>query len=130
MIEDLYPPDYGSDIGKVRLLIPDVELLDNPQDFSADPEYMFNDNQINGFISIGGGSVLRAAAYAVDAIATNEALTLLVIKTDDKATDGAKLSSALREKAKALHAQADAEDGATSFSLDYFSPWSGEMSWL
>jgi hypothetical protein len=56
--------------------------------------------------------VRRAAADALDTIATSEVLVSKVIRTQDLSTDGAKVADALRKQAQVLRQQADAADAA------------------
>lgn len=63
-LTDITPPDYSTQIGQVRLLIPDVEQLENPADLSAAANYLFNDSQIQAFVTMYDGSIKRAAAQA------------------------------------------------------------------
>jgi hypothetical protein len=107
---DIFPPDYSTGIGQVRLLIPDTEQLDNPADPTADPEYIFDDHQIQAFLSLYASSVKRAAAQAKLVLATSETLISKVIRTDDLQTDGAKLGAELRAQAKELQEQAEKEE--------------------
>lgn len=83
---------------QVRLLIadtdPDNELL--------------SDDDVLDFIAL-EGHVKLAAASALDAIASSEALVSKVIRTQDLSTDGAKTADALRKHAASLRAQVDAE---------------------
>ena len=107
---DIFPPDYATAIGQVRLLIPDTEQLDNPADPTADAEYIFDDHQIQAFLSLYTNSVKRAAAQAKLVLATSETLISKVIRTDDLQTDGAKLGAELRAQAKELQEQAEKEE--------------------
>src|SRR5690625_4421105 len=105
-----FPPDYQTPVGQVRSLIPDVEPLEDPADLSADPEYIFDDALIQSYLVLARDNVYRAAAIAVNTLATSEALILKVLKSDDRQTDGAKLADALGRRAQWLDEQADAED--------------------
>jgi len=107
---DITPPNYSTSVGQVRLLIPDVEQLDNVKDPDADPQYIFNDEQIGAFVALYNGSIKRAAAQAKLVLATSEALISKVIKTDDLSTDGAKLGAELRAQAAELRKEADSDD--------------------
>jgi len=107
---DIYPPDYATAVGQVRLLIPDTEQLDNPADPTADAEYIFDDHQIQAFLALYSDSVKRAAAQAKLVLATSETLISKVIRTDDLQTDGAKLGAELRAQAKELQEQAEKEE--------------------
>lgn len=92
--------NYQSDEGRVRLLIADVDV-DDP---------ILNDDQIAAFIAVEGGNLKRAAAAALDAIASSEALLSKKIRTQDRQSDGPAVADALRKHAAALRARADAED--------------------
>ncbi|MER6605780.1 hypothetical protein ABT282_07655 [Streptomyces sp. NPDC000927] len=110
---DVFPPNYNTDRGKVRALVPDVEQVD----FSGEgvPEYLFSDNHIDAFLAIYSFKsepvrILRAAASALRAVAVSEGLISKVIRTEDLQTDGAKLATALLAGAKQLEDQADREE--------------------
>lgn len=107
---DNFPVDYSTPVGQVRALIPDTELLEDPADLSADASFVISDDIIQSYIAISRDNVFRAAALAVNAIATTEALILKVLRSDDRTTDGAKLADALGARAEWLNKQADAED--------------------
>ena len=88
-----YDPSTPS--GRVRLLINDV-----------DPEHpVFSDDEILTFLALEDDEIFLAAAQALDTIADNEALASKVIRTQDLATDGAKLADALRKRADSLRTQ-------------------------
>ena len=122
--------DYTTDIGKVRLLIPDVEPLVDPRNVSAEPQLLFTDVQLQALLDVESGNLKRAASRAVMAIATTEALVLKVLTTDDKATDGAKLAAELRHHAEQLRAEAQYEDNnATGFSFVPFNDVPEDHAW-
>ena len=98
--------DYTSSVGQVRVLIPDLRKLEDLRDLRNEPRYLFTDDEILAFLVINNGNVKRAAADACDAIGMDKALQLLVLKTDDKQTDGAKLLDAIVKRARALREQA------------------------
>lgn len=95
--------DYTTDVGKVRLLIPDTEEVDWEDDGQA--FYIFEDAEIEGYLALNEGRVRLAAADAVEAIAMSEALISKVIKTEDLQTDGAKTANAMLAKAQRLRAE-------------------------
>ena len=95
-------------ISEVRVLIPDLDSSNR----------IFTDAQITLFLSVAKGSDLRAAALAVDAIATNEALILKKLTTDDFHVDGPAAADALRKHAAALRAEADRQDGIDESGFD------------
>jgi hypothetical protein len=112
---DVTPPDYSTAIGQVRLLIPDVEQLDNLADPTASAAYLFNDSQIQAFLTLYSDNVKRAAAQAKLVLATSEALINKVIRTADYTTDGAKLGAELRAQAAELKAEADKDEAEDSY---------------
>lgn len=118
-IPDVTPPDYATAVGQVRLLIPDTEQLENPADPTADAAYLFNDSQIQAFVSLYANNVKRAAAQAKLVLATSEALINKVIRTADYTTDGAKLGAELRAQAKQLQDEADKDDLADSYDESF-----------
>jgi len=130
---DLYPPNYATAIGQVRLLIPDTEQLDDPSTSTVDAAYIFNDPQIQAFLTLYSNNVKRAAAQAKLVLATSEALINKVIRTADYNTDGAKLGAELREQSKQLQAEADKDDLTDSYEeglivVPLLTKWDNE--WL
>jgi hypothetical protein len=91
--------DLATDRGKVRLLIPDSKV----------DSFVFLDNEIDGFLAMETG-VKRAAALALETIASDQVLVLKVIKILDLTTDGAKTSDALLKRAEKLRGQAGDEE--------------------
>jgi hypothetical protein len=114
---DITPPNYATAIGQVRLLIPDVEQLDNLANPSAADAYIFNDAQIQAFLSMNKDNVKRSAAQAKLALATSEALINKVIKSYDFSTDGAKLGAELRAQAEQLQKDADRDELYDSYDI-------------
>lgn len=99
--------DYTAPVGQVRLLISDVD--------EANP--ILDDPMIEGFLTLNAGHVRRAAADALDAIASSESLVSKVLKTQDLSTDGAKVADSLRKHADRLRQLAD-EAEADDFAFD------------
>ncbi len=114
-IADLYPPDYATALGQVRLLIPDTEELQDPADTEPHAHYIFSDAQVQAFLSMSNNSIKRAAAEAKMVLAASETLIGKVIRTDDLQTDGAKLGAELRAQARELRAQAVEEETYDSY---------------
>lgn len=121
--------DYTSPIGQVRVLIPDLRKLEDLRDLRNEPRYLFTDDEILAFLAVNNGNVKRAAADACDAIGMDKALQLLVLKTDDKQTDGAKLLDAIVKRAKALREQAK-EDDENNLSFDVIMPSYDPVDWV
>jgi hypothetical protein len=95
----MFSYNLGEDSGRVRLLIPD----------SRATGYVFEDEEILAFLSLEIG-VKRAAALALETIASDQALTLKAITLLDLTTDGAKVSDALLKRAGSLREQATLEE--------------------
>jgi hypothetical protein len=87
--------DPTTTVGQVRLLINDT---------SGDP--VFDDGDINAFLTMEGLSVKRAAAQALDVIADDEALTAKVVTSQDVSTNGPAVAASLRARATTLREQA------------------------
>lgn len=120
---DITPPDFSTDIGRIRALIPDVEQVDYSGEGRS--EYMFSDQHLNGLYAISAGDsparLYRAAASALRALAVSEGLIQKVIRTEDLQTDGAKLAMALLAGARALEERGDAaeEDSSGMVIVDF-----------
>lgn len=109
--------DPSTDAGRVRLLAADTDTS-NP---------LLQDADITAMLEMEGGSVKRAAAQALDTIASSEALVSKKIRTQDLQTDGPAVAAELRARAVALRQQADQDDEVTGGGLDIvdFDPWAG-----
>src|SRR5690625_7612768 len=90
---------YDSPAGQVRLLIPDT----------AEP-YLFTDVEINAYLSISKDNIKRAAANALDAVASSTVVLLKLVNTDDLTVDGADVGIELSYRVRALREGADADD--------------------
>lgn len=120
--------EYTQAAGQLRLLIGDVS-----------PDQVLTAAHVRGFLRLHGLTdtqedaptwlVKRAAADALSAIATSEALIGKVIRTQDLTTDGSKVAAELRAQAATLRAQADTEEEAAAeddggvFTVAEFHPW-------
>ncbi|HEY9356495.1 MAG TPA: hypothetical protein VIQ52_09350 [Arthrobacter sp.] len=101
--------DYTDPTGQIRLLITDV---------AEDPaEQLFSDVQLGAFLAMRGDNVNRAAANALRVMAASEVLISKVIRTQDRSTDGAKVSAELRALAQTYEDEADAADAAAAESF-------------
>ena len=120
--------DFSSPVGQVRVLIPDLRKLEDLRDLRNEPRYLFADEEIEALLAVNSGNVKLAAADACDAIGMDKALQLLVLKTDDKQTDGAKLLSAIVGRAKQLRAQAR-EDEENNLCFDVVRPTFEPVDW-
>jgi len=102
--------DTATNIGKTRMLIPDRDLSNA----------VFQDVEIQAFLDLNDQTVRRAAAEALETIASDQAMTLKVIRLLDLSTDGRAVSQALLERAVRLREAADqAEEGEEGGLFDY-----------
>ena len=97
--------DYEAPIKQVRVLIADMATPPILDDQSLQT-YL----EMQGWAPGARWAVYRAAADALDALATGEVMLAKVIRTQDLTTDGAKVADALRKQAAGLRARADDED--------------------
>ena len=107
----------------VRLLIADTSTANR----------MFSTRQIAQFLRLNGDNTRRAAAQALDVMASNEAMVSKVIKTKDLSTDGAKVADSLRKQATELRRQADdgedSDDDASGFEIAEYEPYPCRPPW-
>lgn len=109
--------DVTTDAGRVRLLITDTNT-DTP---------VFEDAEIDAFLGMYHSNVHRAAAEALDTIATSQVLTLKVIKILDLQTQGDLLGAELRARATQMRELADTYDDGAAF--DWAEMVNDQFSW-
>jgi hypothetical protein len=90
-----------TDIGRVRRTIPD----------KVEAHAVWSDEEIASFLADEDGW-RRAAAMALEAMASDSVLVLQVIRVQNIQTDAAKMSDALLKRAETLRKQADEADAA------------------
>ncbi len=105
--------DTATSTGQVRLLIFDTNAS----------SYVFEDAEIETFLTLEGSSVKKAAALALETMASNEAFVLKVIRLLDLSTDGARTADALMKRAGLLRQQAAAEDAAEDGGAFDIAEW-------
>jgi hypothetical protein len=108
----------GTDIGKVRLLVPDRELA-----------YMvFTDEELQEFIDLYPANLWYAAAEAVDTIAASQTMILKVVSRLDVSTDGAAVGRELRQRANRLRETGDDMAGADVSDVSTIEMLLGDFS--
>ncbi|MCP9947273.1 hypothetical protein [Actinomadura madurae] len=115
--------DYDTDRGRVRLLIPDTN----------EDALLLSDEQIDTFLAMARGTgaplVKRAAAAALETIASSEALVSKKLRDKDLATDGPAVAKELRDRAAKLRDEADEDedndlgDGGGLDIVDFVDPF-------
>lgn len=111
--------DLSTDIGKVRLLIPDVRQS----------EHVFEDDEVTAFLTLEDNDVRKAAALALETIASDNVLVLKVIKLVDLQTDGARVAQALRARATALRAKSAELADEAEVPLDWSEMVLTDFQW-
>jgi hypothetical protein len=94
--------DITTSIGKVRLL-----AIDSDSTYAV-----FEDDEIDAFLSMEGNNVKRAAAQALDTIASNDAFRVKKVKLLDVTADGVSVAEVLHKRSAMLRAQADKEEAS------------------
>lgn len=92
-----------TDRDSVRLLATDVGG-------TSGTDFVFSDDEIDGFLTMRSGNIFRAAALALRTLAANEALVSKRIKFLGLETDGPAVAKELRTLAAELDTTADNED--------------------
>jgi len=101
--------DLTTDVGKVRLLIGDRDVSN----------LFFSDAEISAYLGMSGSSVKRAAADALDTMASDQAFVLKQVSLLDISTNGPSVAAALREHADRLRKEADAADAGDGDLFDF-----------
>jgi len=101
---------------QVRLLIPDTDAIYG----SAGNEYMFSDQDIEDFLSLGQDNVKWAAGLAKITVGGSEALILKVIRNYETSTDGATLMRQWTLAGESMVAEAKAEIASVDDVLGHF----------
>lgn len=105
--------DYTTPLGQVRLLTADLD--------PAAP--LLTDEMLQGYLALHQDNPYRAAADALDAMATSEVLLSKKIRTQDISTDGPAVAAELRKQAAYLRGKADTADAL--LQQGYFEVISG-----
>lgn len=103
----MFTYDVATDAGKVRMIITDTD--------ASSP--LFQDAEIDAYLALKSGSILLAAASALDTIASSEALIQKKIRLLDVTTDGPAVAKALRDHANVLREESLTNDGIGAFDI-------------
>ena len=122
---DVFPPDFTTEVGRVRKYIPDLLQLPDPMNPSASSSYLWSDEDIQSFVDdqkldpfgvATQAEMLRAAAYVLIATGNNELMILKKITTEDLETDGAAVQKQLLAAAAALFQRANAIEDRDTYA--------------
>lgn len=100
--------DLTTVVGKIRMLIPD----------RVTPGHIWEDAELDALYALEGNDIRLGAALALEAMASDQAMVLKVIRMLDVTTDGAKVSDALLKRASGLRAAAAAAASALLSPFD------------
>lgn len=98
-----------------------LDLIDTVRLLTGDDETspMFSELEVRRLLTLTGFNPLRAAAQALDIMATSETLLAKKISSQDLSVDGPAVAAELRRQATELRRQADAEDeAATGYAFE------------
>lgn len=102
---NIFPPDYASPLGQLRALLSQTKQYVDPMNPTAPADYLISDAQLQAYIAINRDGLFGAAADALLALATNEALISKKIRTEDLQTDGPAVAGELRRMAEVFRAR-------------------------
>ena len=109
------PPDYTTDVGKVRALLGDTD----PTNVAAgEGTYMyFSDDEIGAFLTMYGDNEKLAAARCLETIAGSQALLLKSWSSDDLTVNGDRIAESLRKIAAQLREEALQDESSEYFNM-------------
>lgn len=112
----VFPPNFTTDTGKVRLLIGDLAAT-NVTGGNGDYLY-YSDADITGFLLL-DANLYRVAGLALNALASQAANEAESVKDYDLAVDRRQKAEQFREQAKTMFAQAERVDaeGSEGFQI-------------
>lgn len=101
-----YTYDLSTDVGKVRLTIPD----------RVEADATWSDEEIQTFLDVENDNWRRATALALETMASDDLIVLKVMKVQNIEVDAAKVMESMLKRAKSLRelakeAEADETDG-------------------
>jgi hypothetical protein len=104
-----YSFNLSTDVGKVRLMIPDRDEANR----------FFEDDELSTFLTLEVNNIRRAAALSLETMASDQAMVLKVTKILDLSVDGTRVATSLMERAKLLRDQATfiEEQGDAGFDV-------------
>ena len=124
------PVAFNTNVGRVRLLIPDIEERSARRPLRPPRSPPFPGDQIQAFLVLHSYHVQPTPPDALRVIATTQSLLLKVLSTDDKSTDGAKLGAELRAQSKRLMDEADSDDKRDiGFDIAEWTPQPRDYAW-
>jgi hypothetical protein len=109
------PVNYASNVGKVRVLLGDVD----PENVSEDQgEYKyFGDDELVAVLQMYDHNVKMTAARCLDTIASSQALLLKSWSSDDLTVNGDRIAESLRKIAQQLRDEALIEESSEAFEM-------------
>ena len=113
--EGVAPPNYTTDVGKVRALLGDTEPTNV---ISGVGEYLyFSDDEIAAFLTMYGDNEKLAAARCLETISMSQALLLKSWTSDDLQVNGDRIAESLRKLAAQLREEALQDESNEYFNM-------------
>lgn len=116
------PLDPLTEVGQLRLLLGDIDYVDLVPPEAGYGDYNnFSDDELEGFILAGSGSITRASGFGYLRLAALAASGAISWRSDDLSLDAKQVAAEYRLLANIAFGQADNEEalGASSFALDH-----------
>jgi hypothetical protein len=109
------PVNYATNVGKVRVLLGDVDP-ENVSQGQGEYKY-FSDNELVAVLQMYDHNVKMTAARCLETIASSQVLLLKSWSSDDLTVNGDKIAESLRRIAQQLRDEALIEESSESFEL-------------
>jgi hypothetical protein len=114
----VYPPDYGSVAGAVRVLVGDTTpiALEDGTDPAADGQGQYawySDDELEALGEMNGSSPKRVAIWVLSQVAISSAFRLKKWTSEDLTVDGPAITRGIEATLKRLSAEVDKEGSLT-----------------
>lgn len=109
------PVNFASNVGKVRVLLGDVDP-ENVSQGQGEYKY-FGDDELVAILQMYDHNVKMTAARCLDTIASSQVLLLKSWSSDDLTVNGDRIAESLRRIAQQLRDEALIEESSEAFEL-------------
>ena len=121
----VYPPDYTTLAGKVRVLVGDTDPapMTDTGDTTHGQYAWYSDVELEALGDLNGGNPKRVAIWVLGIVPLNQAMLLKKWTSDDLVVDGPAIIRGMEATLKRLSAEVDAETLASGDD-EYFEVYS------
>lgn len=118
----VYPPDYTTLAGNVRLLVSDdePEPMSDPSDTGHGQYAWYSDEQLEALGALYNMNPKRVAIWILSIVPLNQAMLLKKWTTDDLAVDGPAIVKGMEKTLQRLAAEVDAEVALSGTDEGFF----------